>query len=220
MRCGNACQLERIAAACAGAPRQPCAAIRVPPPSRCVGPGVLAGKNRAVCIPISPNARNGPSSWQHPPEMHAFRDQDGNIFALCIHFQAQSGDSGYMARESCRQGAFFASRGPKSCMARRCCQRRPAFPRQRPVVRPNGLCAAARPARLPHARASAISPALPRRPCAAHALAPAAPAAPPADIPAPHRPAARAPPRFPQFPRNSAVIQLPIQENSVSKDKQ
>lgn len=32
--------------------------------------------------------------------------------------------------------------------------------------------------------------------------------------------AARAPPRFPQFPRNSAVIQLPIQENSVSKDKQ
>ena len=105
MRCGNACQLERIAAACAGAPRQPCAAIRVPL-SRCVGPGVLAGKNRAVCIPISPNARNGPSFWQHPPEMHAFRDQDGNIFALCIHFQAQSGDSGYMARESCRQGAF------------------------------------------------------------------------------------------------------------------
>lgn len=140
MRCGNACQLERIAAACAGAPRQPCAAIRVPL-SRCVGPGVLAGKNRAVCIPISPNARNGPSSWQHPPEMHAFRDQDGNIFALCIHFQAQSGDSGYMARESCRQGPFFASRGPKSCMARRCCQRRPAFPRQRPAVRPNGLCA-------------------------------------------------------------------------------
>ena len=182
MRCGNACQLERIAAACAGAPRQPCAAIRVPL-SRCVGPGVLAGKNRAVCIPISPNARNGPSSWQHPPEMHAFRDQDGNIFALCIHFQAQSGDSGYMARESCRQGPFFASRGPKSCMARRCCQRRPAFPRQRPAVRPNGLCAAARPARLPHARASAISPAPPalRR----HSRP---------------GPAARAPPRFLQFP--------------------
>ena len=32
--------------------------------------------------------------------------------------------------------------------------------------------------------------------------------------------AARAPPRFPQFPRNGAVIQLPIQENSVFKDKQ
>ena len=47
-----------------------------------------------------------PSSWQHPPEMHAFRDQDGNILAPCIHFRAQSGDSGYMARESCRQGPF------------------------------------------------------------------------------------------------------------------
>ena len=46
-----------------------------------------------------------------------------------------------MARESCRQGPFFASRSPKSRMARRCCQRRPAFLRQRPAVRPNGLCA-------------------------------------------------------------------------------
>lgn len=73
-----------------------------PPPSRCVGPGPLAGKNRTACIPFSPNARERPSSWQHPPEMHAFRDQDGNILAPCIHFRAQSGDSGYMARESCR----------------------------------------------------------------------------------------------------------------------
>ena len=108
--------------------RLPCAAARVPL-SRCVGPGVLAGKNRTVCIPLSPNARKRPSSWQHPPEMHAFRDQDGNILALCIHFRVQSGDLGYMARESCRQGPFFASRNPKSRMARRCCQRRPAFPR-------------------------------------------------------------------------------------------
>ena len=46
-----------------------------------------------------------------------------------------------MARESCRQGPFFASRSPKSRMARRCCQRRPAFPRQRHAVRRNGLCA-------------------------------------------------------------------------------
>ena len=115
-----------------------------PPPSlslRCGGPRALAGKNRAVCIPFSPNARKRPPSWQHPPEMHAFRDQDGNILAPCIHFRAQSGDSGYMARESCRQGPFFASRSPKSRMARRCCQRRPAFPRQRHAVRPNGLCA-------------------------------------------------------------------------------
>ena len=85
-------------------------------------------------------AKKAPS-WQHPPEMHAFRDQDGNILAPCIHFRAQSGDSGYMARESCRQGPFSASRSPKSRMARRCCQRRPAFPRQRHAVRPNGLCA-------------------------------------------------------------------------------
>ena len=73
--------------------------------------------------------------------MHVFRDQDGNILAPCIHFRAQSGDSGYMARESCRQGPFSASRSPKSRMARRCCQRRPAFPRQQPAVRRNGLCA-------------------------------------------------------------------------------
>ena len=80
-----------------------------PPPSlssRCGGPRALAGKNRAVCIPFSPNARKRPLSWQHPPEMHAFRDQDGNILALCIHSRVQSGDLGYMARESCRQGPF------------------------------------------------------------------------------------------------------------------
>ena len=100
--------------------RPPRAAARVPL-SHCVGPGALAGKNRTVCIPFSPNARKGPLP--------------GNILALCIHFRAQSGDSGYMARESCRQGPFFASRGPKSCMARRCCQRRPAFPRQRHATR-------------------------------------------------------------------------------------
>ena len=97
--------------------------------SRCGGPRALAGKNRTACIPFSPNARKRPSSWQHPLEMHAFRDQDGNILAPCIHFRVQSGDSGYMARESCRQGPFFASRSQKSRMARRCCQRRPAFPR-------------------------------------------------------------------------------------------
>ena len=115
-----------------------------PPPSlssRCGGPRALAGKNRAVCIPFSPNARKRPPSWQHPPEMHALRDQNGNILAPCIHSRAQSGDSGYMARESCRQGPFSASRNPKSRMARRCCQRRAAFPRQRPAVRPNGPCA-------------------------------------------------------------------------------
>ena len=139
----------RIAPIVPAARRRPHRAHRAPtsaspPPSlssRCGGPRALAGKNRAVCIPFSPNARKRPLSWQHPPEMHAFRDQDGNILALCIHFRAQSGDSGYMARESCRQGPFFASRSPKSRMARRCCQRRPAFPRQRHAAWPNGLCA-------------------------------------------------------------------------------
>ena len=126
------------------ASRPPCADIRVTPSSlssRCGGPRALAGKNRAVCIPFSPNARKRPPSWQHPPEMHAFRDQNGNILAPCIHSRVQSGDLGYMARESCRPGPFFASRTPKSRMARRCCQRRPAFLRQQPAVRRNGLCA-------------------------------------------------------------------------------
>ena len=123
------------------APIAPTARRRPRPLSRCVGPGPLAGKNRTACIPFSPNARERPSSWQHPPEMHAFRDQDGNIFALCIHFRAQSGDSGCMACESCRQGPTFASRNPKSRMTRRCRQRRAAFPRQRHAVRPPGLCA-------------------------------------------------------------------------------
>ena len=123
-------------------------------------PRALAGKNRAVCIPFSPNARKRPPSWQHPPEMHAFRDQDGNIFALCIHFRAQSGDSGYMACESCRQGPSFASRSPKSRTARRCCQRRAAFPRQRPASGRTGFapCGAGL-ACLPHA------PPLPSRLC-------------------------------------------------------
>ena len=76
------------------ASRPPCADIRVTPPSlssRCGGPRALAGKNRAVCIPFSPNARKRPSSWQHPPEMHALRDQDGNILALCIPFPGAIG---------------------------------------------------------------------------------------------------------------------------------
>ena len=126
------------------ASRPPCADIRVTPPisllalRRPQGPGWQEPRRMH---PFFAECAKRPSSWQHPPEMHALRDQDGNILAPCIHFRAQSGDSGYMARESCRQGPFFASRSPKSRMARRCCQRRPAFPRQRHAVRPNGLCA-------------------------------------------------------------------------------
>ena len=76
------------------------------PSSRCGGPRALAGKNRAVCIPFSPNALKRPPSWQHPPEMHAFRDQDGNILAPCIHSRAQSGDSGSWRANLAAKGPF------------------------------------------------------------------------------------------------------------------
>ena len=119
----------------------PTARRRPRPPLALRRPRALGWQESHRMHPFLPNARKRPPSWQHPPEMHALRDQNGNILAPCIHSRAQSGDSGYMARESCRQGPFFASRNPKSRMARRCCQRRPAFPRQRHAVRPNGLCA-------------------------------------------------------------------------------
>ena len=70
--------------------RPPRAAARVPL-SRCVGLGAMAGKNRTACIPFSSNARKRTPSWQLPPEMHAFRDQDGNILALCIPFPGAIG---------------------------------------------------------------------------------------------------------------------------------
>lgn len=133
-----------------------------PRPSRCGYHGAMAGKNRAACIPFSPNARKKPPPWQYLREMHASRDQDGKILALCVRFRSQSGDSGYMARESCHQGPLFASRARKSCMARRCCQSCPAFRggvsrAAGPRTGRTGLAPCAlRPglARLPHARAS------------------------------------------------------------------
>lgn len=54
-------------------------------------------KNRTVCVLFSTNARNKPSPWQCLPEMYAFRDRNGKILALCVHFQVQSGGFGYMA---------------------------------------------------------------------------------------------------------------------------
>ena len=112
---------------------------------------------------LSPRVAAAPGPWlaRIAPHASLFRRMrekgplPGNIRPKCMlfeikmatsspyasHFRAQSGDSGYMARESCRQGPFFASRSPKSRMARRCCQRRPAFPRQRHAAWPNGLCA-------------------------------------------------------------------------------
>ena len=158
--------------------------------------------------PFSPNARKRPPSWQHPPEMHAFRDQDGNILAPCIHSRAQSGDSGCMARESCRQGPFFASRNPKSRMARRCCQRRPAFPRQRHATR--GM---AERALRPAARAwpaCRMRPSLPSRLCPPR---PAPPAISPAFIAAVlHAPcfAVRDPPRGPRTDVSRHLRAAPI----------
>ena len=187
------------------ASRPPCADIRVTL-SRCVGPGALAGKNRTVCIPFSPNARKRPPSWQHPPEMHAFRDQDGNILAPCIHSRAQSGDSGYMARESCRQGPFSASGSPKSRMARRCCQRRPAFPRQRHAVRPNGLCAM----RQRHAVRPDGPCALRRRPGLLAACAPAISSAFIAAVLHAPRFAVRDPPRGPRTDASRHLRAAPI----------
>ena len=189
-RGGHAHRADR-ALARAYAPAEPRVhrAPRFPPhPSHCGGNGALAGKNHAVCIPFSPNARKRPPPWQYLREMHASRDQDGKILALCVHFRPQSGDSGYMARESCHQGPLFASRARKSYIARRYCQRCPAFRGASPRAAsprtgrtgfvPCGLGLV----HLPHARVSAIS------------------SVPPPLAPGARRPAARAPPRFPQFP--------------------
>ena len=96
--------------------------------------------------------------------MYAFRDQNGKILALCVHFQAQSGDSGYMARESCHQGPLFASRARKSCMARRCCQRCPAFRGGGPRPRACELAEwALRPAAGPSSLAACAAPCRPAR---------------------------------------------------------
>ena len=148
---------------------------------------------------LATSARNAcfsRSRWQHLRPMHSF---PGAIGRFRIHGARILPPRGLFRVEGpeIMHGAKMLP-APSSLSAAAACG--PAERALRPTVQSNGLCAAARPARLPHARASAISPALPRRPCAAHALAPAAPAAPPADIPAPRRRAARAPPRFPQFP--------------------
>lgn len=66
-------------------------------PSRCGCFTASPGKNRTVCVLFSTNACNKPSPWQYLPEMYAFRDRNGKILALCVHFQVQSGGFGYMA---------------------------------------------------------------------------------------------------------------------------
>lgn len=84
-------------------PRRDSHSLRQPPhearihPSRCGCFTASPGKNRTVCVLFSMNARNKPSPWQCLPKMYAFRDRNGKILALCVHFQVQSGGFGYMA---------------------------------------------------------------------------------------------------------------------------
>lgn len=84
---------------------------------------ISCGNNCAACILFSPIARKEAPPWQRLREMHAFRAEDGKIFVPCIRFGVQSGDFGYIARESCRGGGLFVSRGPESYIAREYCQR-------------------------------------------------------------------------------------------------
>ena len=143
--------------------------------------------------------------------MHAFRGKNGKILAPCIHFRVQSGGFGYMARESCRQGRLFASRGPRSCMARRTCQRCSTSSWQRPVVCSNGLCALSP---IPGLLDAWVHPCNPGRAHRYHALPPACDRrtawVPPAcDRRRSRHPAARSPPAPPTPRRHRAPVACP-----------
>ena len=148
----------------------------------------------------------------------------GNICAKCMLLEIKMARSSPYASISGRNRAIwdawranlaikapFSRRGPGNHTWREdvASAARPFAPgvrARRPANWPNGLCAL-RPGPCPLAACAGLC----------HLVRPAAP---PPLAPGPAARAARAPPRFLQFPRNSAVIQLPIQENSVSKDKQ
>lgn len=83
---------------------------------------ISCGNNCAACILFSLIARKEVPPWQRLREMHAFRAEDGKIFAPCIRFRVQSGDFGYIARKSCQGGGIFASRASESYIAREYCQ--------------------------------------------------------------------------------------------------
>lgn len=84
---------------------------------------ISCGNNCAACILFSLIARKEVPPWQRLREMHAFRAEDGKIFAPCIRFRVQSGDFGYIARKSCQGGGIFVSRSTESCIGRESCQR-------------------------------------------------------------------------------------------------
>ena len=83
---------------------------------------ISCGNNCAACILFSLIARKEVPPWQRLREMHAFRAEDGKIFAPCIRFRVQSGDFGYIARKSCQGGGIFASRSTESCIGRESCR--------------------------------------------------------------------------------------------------
>ena len=156
-------------ASCTHAPPAPLpsAAFRRRPPQ---GPGWQDSHRMhpffAECAKKAPflatSARNAYSSrsrWQHPRPMHPF---PGAIGRFRMH-----GARILPPRALFRVEEPEITHGAKML---RCCQRRPAFLRQRPAVRPNGLCdtrhgrtgfapCGAGLACLPYARPPAISPA-------------------------------------------------------------
>lgn len=89
--------------------RSVCLLIRCAYLRGCFG---CCGKIRAPCILFSLIARKRGPPWQRLREMHAFRAEAGRIFVPCIRFGVQSGDFGYIARESCQGGPLFLRRGP------------------------------------------------------------------------------------------------------------
>lgn len=100
-------------------------AFRLPIDSLCLSSRLLWllwQDSRAMYSLFADCTKKGPP-WQRLREMHAFRAEAGRIFVQCIRFGVQSGDFGYIARESCQGGPFFASRSLESCMGRRSCQR-------------------------------------------------------------------------------------------------
>lgn len=83
----------------------------------------LLWQDSRVMYPLFADCTKKGSPWQRLREMHAFCAEAGRIFIPCIRFGVQSGDFGYIARESCQGGPFFASRSLESCMGRRSCRR-------------------------------------------------------------------------------------------------
>ena len=151
----------------------------------------ISGRNRAIRDAWRANLAIKAPFSRRGPGNHAWRE---DAATAARPFEAPR--RGSRARELAERALRPAARAWSACRMR-------GSPSSRPPRR--------------YSRPGPAAPPPLRCPCP---RTPPAPIAPPAGPPAPHRPAARAPPRFPQFPRNSAVIQLPIQENSVSKDKQ